>query len=218
MHRLNLGAFGHTLFAYLLFAYSLFHSSMAVAEQSRSGQLHSRLSQVQSMHARFVQRTAGSYNEILQASEGQLWLGSGAKFRIETQLPFQQILVSDGSSFWNFDRDLDQVVIAPLAKDIKQVPILLFGNTNDQLSENYTIDFFESEGEENFVLKPRSTDSLFEVLTIGFAEAIPTNINIRDSLGQNTRIDFIDTQINQPVAARQFQFTVPEGMDVIDDR
>ena len=102
------------------------------------GELQRQLSDISSMKANFLQTTFDTNDQIVQKSEGRLWLGGNAKFRIETNIPFEQTLVSDGRSFWTYDIDLQQVVIKPLETDIQKVPILLFGNQNQELLSNYS--------------------------------------------------------------------------------
>ena len=211
----------HSLAEHSLAEHSIAEHSIAehsIAEHSLAEQLQIRLSQIKTMQAGFQQWTVDARNTAIQNSDGYLWLASGAKFRIETKLPFEQTLVSNGAHFWTYDVDLEQVVVGPLSKDIKQVPILLFGNADSELLENYVVSSFEEEGQVNFVLQPKASDSLFEVLTMAFSETLPVNIRIRDSLGQNTRIEFTDPTLNSAISVDKFEFIVPAGVDLIDDR
>ena len=77
---------------------------------------------------------------------------------------------------------------------------------------------YAADGHEFYVLKPRDTGSLFEALTIEFAEALPVSIVLRDSLGQHTAIELADVSPNQQVDAAVYTFITPPGVDVIDDR
>ncbi|MEO2172964.1 MAG: outer membrane lipoprotein chaperone LolA [bacterium] len=184
-------------------------------------QLQERLAGVGSLHTSFVQITVDSSSEMVQSSEGELWLLSDdelAKFRIQTKTPFEQVLVSNGVDFWSYDADLEQVVVSPLQKDVTRVPILLLGNSDEALLTNYQLSFYEDDDTQHFVLEPRLTDSLFELLTIVFDAEIPVEISLRDSLGQQTKIRFIGPEIDAEIPDGTFDFQVPAGIDLIDDR
>ncbi len=191
------------------------------AEQAPSIQLQSRLAAVRSLHAMFEQLSLDSQGNLIQSSEGELWLSSAdqsAKFRIETKLPFEQLLISDGVDFWSYDAALEQVVVSKLDQDVSRMPILLFGNSDQALLSKYQLTFFEDETSQYFVLEPNATDSLFDMLTIVFMDATPIEISLRDSLGQQTKIKFINPGLNAEIPDDRFEFQTPDDIDVIDDR
>lgn len=181
-------------------------------------ELNARLSAMSALDADFSQTTIDSSNRTLQENSGHLWVRSPARFRIETHDPFAQTLVSDGTSFWSYDAELEQVIIRDLEADIRQVPILLLSGDTEQLTDEYDVSYYEDETREYFVLAPRASDSLFESLSIEFANEMPSSITIADSLGQRTRIDLSTVAVNQPQVDNPFTFEPPPGVDVIDDR
>lgn len=180
--------------------------------------LKARLDQLDSLTGAFEQVTINAENRVVQENEGHLWVRSPASFRVETMAPFVQTLVSDGQSLWTFDEDLAQVVIRDLEQNVAQVPILLFSGGADAVIDAYRVTRYEDDDGENFVLSPRDEGALFESMTIGFDGPRPTAILIRDSLGQRTRIDVLEAQINEPVADDRFVLEIPDGVDVVDDR
>ncbi len=182
--------------------------------------LQKMLIDVETMQASFTQVTNDSNHNSVQSSAGDLWLGAVARFRIETTSPFRQTLVSDGVDFWSYEEDLEQVVVQTLETDVKKVPILLFGSKDKNLLENYQVSIYEDDRSkvQSFILEPLSTESVFEVITLSFVDSNPIEISIRDSLGQNTKIEFRETRLNTVILDKVFQFKVPDGTDVIDDR
>ncbi|MDP4599143.1 MAG: outer membrane lipoprotein chaperone LolA [Pseudomonadales bacterium] len=188
------------------------------ADIDRTLQLAALLDQLQTLRAAFIQTTTDKNRRVVQQTRGQLWVSAPGRFRLETVEPAVQTLVSDGESFWSYDSDLDQVIITPLQHDISQVPILLLGGDAGRITEQYLVVHYAADGHEFYVLKPRDTGSLFEALTIEFAEALPVSIVLRDSLGQHTAIELADVSPNQQVDAAVYTFITPPGVDVIDDR
>jgi len=188
------------------------------ADVALEEQLNERLEGIDSLQANFVQSTSDANNRVLQNNSGRLWVSKPSRFRIETTEPYVQTLVSDGENFWSYDADLEQVIVSALDADIKQVPILLLSGQADRITREYKVSYFRDETVEHYVLAAKSASSLFETLSIEFEADKPVALTVSDSLGQRTRIELHDLEINEPIDASRFQFEAPEGVDVIDDR
>ncbi|MFQ3342375.1 MAG: outer membrane lipoprotein-sorting protein, partial [Porticoccus sp.] len=52
-------------------------------------------------------------------------------------------------------------------------------------------------------------------LEMSFINKTPVSMVLSDSLSYRTEIDFIDTRMNQILAQKSFQFSPPEGVDII---
>lgn len=193
-------------------------AAWAQAPVDAQATLNERLAGIKSLSAAFTQTTINSSNRTLQQSSGKLWVARPSRFRIETTSPSVQTLVSDGTDFWTWDADLEQVIIKKLDKDVKQVPILLLGGDTDRITRQYQVRRYEDKEGEHFVLTAQSNTSLFETLGMDFQHGQPAAISITDSLGQQTRITLDHVVINQPIAESRFEFAPPKGADVIDDR
>ncbi|MDX1451658.1 MAG: outer-membrane lipoprotein carrier protein LolA, partial [Oleiphilaceae bacterium] len=68
-----------------------------------------------------------------------------------------------------------------------------------------------------FLLTPRSSDNLFERLVIRFQGVQLVEMRLSDSLGQESTVHFVETQINNPIPDEAFVAELPEGTDVIRD-
>lgn len=180
--------------------------------------LQKRLGFIQSFQTKFEQVTRTPEGASIQSSTGSIWIGPDASFKIETELPYAQSLVSDGDNFWSYEPDLFQVSVAKLNKDINKVPILLFGSNDLRLLEGYQITVVEVSDLAIFTLTPIKADSLFLSLKLSFQGESPISISILDSLGQETSLDFHKSLINPTIDPLAFQFSVPVGVDVIDER
>jgi len=183
-----------------------------------AAQLAEKLAAAARLTASFTQQTVDKTLRILQESTGQLWVNPGGKFRIETTGPSDQILVSDGTNFWVYDADLEQVIISRLEADLSQVPVLLLGGNLADIKSAYAVSYYEDEMGENYVLSPMSSESLFTSLSISFQQSIPVRIAILDALGQRTVINLADVKSDHNIPPATFLFTAPPGTDVIDDR
>mgnify|MGYP001238155014 FL=1 len=179
---------------------------------------------IQALHSQYRQETLSADQRTLQSVTGELWVDARQRFRIVADDPFEPILVSDGESFWNYDVGLDQVTISDLNKDLGQVPVLLLTGHSAQISDVFVVERFEMENDmgrvvsEQYLLRPRSADSLFETMMVRIDDRLPRTITVSDSLGQKTVIELSDVRINTKIDDDVFQLDIPAGIDVIDER
>jgi outer membrane lipoprotein carrier protein len=171
-----------------------------------------------SMQAQFEQTTQNSHGDVINASKGNLVLKKGGFFRIETTEPFPQLLVADGTNFYTFDQDLEQVIARRLVRDVKQIPILLFGSADQSFLQDYHITEVDEKTHTQFRLESRTPEGIFEMLILKFMRHKPSDMEIRDSLGQSTRVKLTSVTANTVIDDSLFTFTIPEGVDLIDDR
>jgi outer membrane lipoprotein carrier protein len=193
-------------------------------EQSRYADLlNTHLSAITTLSARFDQNTTDQTANDSTDYDGRLWMEKPNRFRVETINPSLQTLVSDGTDFWSYDEDLEQVVISRLNEDLNQVPILLFSSDICSIQEAYNISGYTGESEdqlllEHFVLQPLSDLSLFHSLTLSFHLGKPVSITINATTGQLTTVSLDDIALNVVISPDRFNFIAPAGVDVIDDR
>jgi len=171
-----------------------------------------------SVQAQFEQTTLNSHGDVINASNGNLQLKKGGFFRIETTDPFPQLLVADGTDFYTFDQDLEQVIVRWLVRDVKQVPILLFGSSDQSFLQDYHVTQVNETTYTQFILEARTPEGIFEMLILKFIRQKPSSMEMRDSLGQSTRIKLTSVTTNSLIDDSRFKFTAPEGIDLIDDR
>jgi outer membrane lipoprotein carrier protein len=131
---------------------------------------------------------------------------------------------------WTYDVDLDQVTVRDQGEALSRSAL-------SALTDSARLDrYFELEnaGEEeglNWVrLLPRQhngegsgdneeagNDHEFEQIVLGFKDNELRRMLIADRLGQNTDIVFTSMIRNESLEPALFQFTPPEGVDVIGD-
>lgn len=192
--------------------------------ESSAAPLIAHLNRIRSLHGRYRQETLSADHRTLQSTTGELWVDASQRFRIVADDPFEPVLVSDGQSFWNYDVGLDQVTISALNGDVQQVPVLLLSGQADKINEAFSVERFELEKtsgtgfREEYLLKPRSTESIFETITLGIEDDLPRTISVSDSLGQQTTIELTELQINPTLEDAIFELEIPPGIDVIDER
>ncbi len=175
------------------------------------------LNQAQTITARFSQLTLDGSGTQLQETAGQLALKRPGLFRWHTDEPMEQLLVSNGEKVWLYDPDLEQVTIQTLDQRLTHTPALLLSGDVSKISENFEISHKEGGNVIDFILKPKSKDSLFDSLRLSFRDSVLNDMQLIDSIGQRTNILFLSVKMNEALDDKQFSFDIPEGADVIQE-
>ncbi len=170
------------------------------------------------IEADFHQTLLDEHDEVLQESTGRVVLQHPGRFRWETRSPFEQLVVSDGASVWQYDADLQQVVIRPLDRRADQVPSLLLSGEIEQVSRLYEITLRTSDaGTERFELLPRDPGGPFASLAIQFSDALLERLEIADGMGQRTVVSFDAVHAIAKADESLFVFVTPDGVDELHD-
>lgn len=194
-------------------------SGYLFAEQSVSAaeKLQGYLQQMQTLEGSFQQLTLDARGQRLQEAEGTMLLAKPGRFYWSTDLPYPQVLVSNGKTLWVFDPDLEQVTIQTLDERSTQSPAIILSGEASDLTKHFSINATETGKRVVFDLIPLQQDSLFEELSLDFVEGRISALQLTDSLGQKTRVDLTITQFNQPLDNQIFEFEVPPHVDVIQE-
>ena len=182
-----------------------------------SQQLASLLEHVDTFSADFQQTLVSPQGNTIQRVSGQLKAKRPGHFYWYTAPPLEQELVTDGKQVWLFDPDLEQVTIQELAAQFSQTPALLLSGEVGDIDRQYTVtEVTDEDHKQGFRLSPKSPDSLFDSLYLAFDNRKQLNLmQLKDSLGQQTTIEFSNQRINQAIADDDFNFEIPDGVDVI---
>ena len=202
-----------------LLGLSVLLNCSAVSAATAVVELSSLLGGNRTFSAFFEQAVYNSRGRIIQESHGRIWVERPGRFRWQATEPFPQTVVSDGKQLWFYDPDLEQVSIRPLDNQLASTPGLLLSGETDQLDSSFAIERGDAqppiEGMTRYILTPRNPESLFSVLELTFNGSQLIAMRIHDSLGQLTDFRFSDIRVNSAIDSNQFQFVVPEGVDVI---
>lgn len=176
------------------------------------------LNNFNSLESNFVQSLINENDEVLEKSEGVLRLQQPGKFNWSYESPYTQKIISNGDVIWIFDEDLDQLTIRNIGDALDETPAgIILGNNN--ISEHFIqVNMGSIEGHDWIELTPKNIEAQYSNIRIGFNKAQLGMMIIQDSLGQTTRIDFVNVKKNTDLSSSDFEFKIPEGVDVIDER
>jgi len=173
---------------------------------------------VNSLHARFEQVLQDDKGQTLETDSGELWLQRPGRFRWRYSEPSEREIVADTENIWLYDADLDQVTVRPVENAVAESPAaLLVGNIS--ALEDYDIRGLRtSDGVVLVTLLPRAANGDFQSVELGFNSGELASLELNDRFGQRTTIRFSAIERNPQIAPSVFDFILPDGADVIDQR
>lgn len=157
--------------------------------------------------------------QVEETSQGSFVFARPGKFLWNTNKPYPQQIVSNGTTLWLFDPDLQQVTIKKLASALTGTPAaILFGSSD--LSTSFRLqDVPAADGLSWVMAHPKTQGGAFAAIRLGFtAQGTIAAMELMDNFGQKTVLRFSKVHLNVPMDAAQFVFHVPEGVDVFEDK
>lgn len=195
------------------------------AHASAIDKLHSFFETTRSVRADFAQIVVAKNGKRPQRSTGVMMFSRPGKFRWQIENPYSQLLVGDGKKIWIYDPDLRQVTVKKFDAALGSTPVALLvgesdGTSSDKgaLEKNFSLrDAGEREGLEWLEAIPKSADSGFEKLLLGFSGNDLKSMELFDNFGQVTTLFFSNLERNPQLSPALFRFTPPAGVDVLGE-
>jgi outer membrane lipoprotein carrier protein len=187
------------------------------AQASGLGQLRAFLDGTRTSKGAFTQVVSSKTRPAAQNSSGTFAFARPGKFRWTYDKPFSQLIVGDGARVWVYDKDLNQVIVRKLDAALGATPAALLAGDNS-LERNFTLTEGAAAGGLEFIdAVPKTPESQFTRVRIGFREGLPRAMELTDAFGQQTSLTFTAVERDPPLAADLFRFDVPAGADVVGD-
>ena len=179
--------------------------------------LKGMLEQTTTARARFAQMVLDKNMKMLQQATGTMQFERPGKFRWEYDKPYEQVIVSDGNRVWLYDKDLNQVTVRKYDRALGSSPAALLAGSNE-IEKSYRFTGLGSQdGLDWLEAAPRTQDTAFEKIKLGFGKSGLEAMELRDQFGQITVIKFSTLERNAKLAPEAFRFVPPKGADVISE-
>ena len=191
-------------------------SAKPAASASARAQMQSFTRALKGLEGRFTQQVYDPNAHATESSSGIVQLSAPRQFRWQYQKPAPQLIVADGDHIWIYDPDLEQVTVRQQSLAEQDSPLAVLIDPTE-LDRQYRVsEGGRSGGLDWLVLVPkRPEDAPFQNAKLGFGSAGLLRMELKDSLGQRTVINFSDWKRNPRFAAGTFRFKPPAGVDVV---
>lgn len=201
-------------FIFLLLVFSI------KANADTTSDLSKLLDATKAIKANFTQIIYDNHGKAVQKSYGRMALQRPGKFRWEIIKPIPQVIIANGKRLWIYDPDLQQVTVRSLQNAAGETPALLLSHVDHSLDQDFTIKELpkKANGLRWFSLTPKKQDNMFAAVEMGFLNDQIHEMHLKDHLGHNTTILFVNLQSNANLPAALFIFKAPnKHVDVIDE-
>jgi outer membrane lipoprotein carrier protein len=170
---------------------------------------------VKSGRAAFTQTVSSPDGARSKTSSGNFEFARPNRFRFAYTKPFEQLIVADGMKVWIHDPDLNQASSRKLGQAIGATPAALLAGGS--LEQDFVLAPQPSAGGVDWALAtPKVKDGPFQSMRVGFRGKTLDAVEIVDSFGQRSRLQFSAFEANVALPEERFRFVVPAGADVIE--
>lgn len=196
--------------------------------------LMTKLANLAHFSANFNQEVHSESGEVLGKSSGKLAISKPNLANWHTDEPDELLIISDGEDVWFYNPWIEQVSVYSLSAAIAQTPILLLTSKDETLWQNYSVAqqtiIKTAENKRNdisledeiFVITAKEANSQIKSLTLYFdsseENAKLTQFSFLDATGQLSHIKLSDFDDYSTPDQRLFKFSVPEGVQIDDQR
>ncbi len=189
--------------------------ALSATAQQQETALDDFLATTATLQADFTQTIYDGGGELVEETSGRMALSRPNRFVWRYQGLAEQLIVADGESMWIYDEELAQATRAPLDQVLAATPAMLLSG-GDQFRDGFeVVNVDETGGITRIALEPLRKETDFQEVQLVFGGRLLLAMELRDSLGQLTRIEFSNVETNPELDPALFQFEPPEGVDVI---
>ena len=197
-----------------LFGLTLLCAALA-AQADAVDTLRDFVHDVKSGRSAFSQTVTSTDGARKKTSSGQFEFLRPGRFRFNYTKPFEQLIVADGVKVWIYDADLNQASSRKLAQALGATPAALL--TGASLDSDFVLTPQPAkDGLEWAVATPKAKDGPFQSMRVGFKGRDLAAVEIVDSFGQRSLLQFSRFEANVALDAARFNYTPPAGADVIE--
>lgn len=198
-----------------LFVTGLLACAVLTAHADAVDTLREFVREVKSGRASFSQTVTSADGQRKRVSSGSFEFERPNRFRFVYAKPFEQLIVSDGQKVWIHDVDLNQVSVRKLSQALGATPAALLAGAS--LDKEFELAAQPSkEGIDWVQATPRQKEGAFQSMRVGFRGKELAAVEILDSFGQRSVLQFSQYAANVALPEGSFRFVPPKGADVIE--
>lgn len=200
------------------------------AQADAVASLRAFVKDVQSGQATFKQTVTSPDGKKARTSTGTLEFQRPNRFRFAYNPPLEQLIVGDGQKVWLYDADLNQVTERPMSQALGATPAALLSGSS--LEKDFVLKAVPPTASQGAASAtpattqaaaliewaeavPRVKEGQFQSVRVGFTGGTLVALEVLDSFGQKSRLDFTRFDTKAAVPPSRFQFTPPAGADVL---
>ncbi|QIK81708.1 outer membrane lipoprotein chaperone LolA [Lysobacter sp. HDW10] len=166
----------------------------------------------------FAQQVYDPKGRLKTSSSGRVSMSKPNLFRWEYVKPYQQLIIADGTFVWIHEPDLNQVTKRAQGAEEQNSPLTVLTDPK-KLDAMFNVrEGAKQNGIEWLELTPKNKgEANIESARLGFKDNQLYAVDLKDALGQTTKMVFAKWERNVSLPASNFKFVVPKGTDVVGE-
>ena len=195
----------------IIFLFTLFTQSSFTKDKGDQllKSLQNKFNSIVNVTAEFSQSVNGKIN-----LSGKFFFEKKTKLRLELK---NLIIVSNGKTYWSYNKKDNKVVISDYDKENPSV--FSISDFIESYPSQCSVSSIQEGGREILVLTAKSNSLKFKTAKIWMnTENLIEKISINSSGGKAVEITFKGYQINQKLSSTIFKFIPPKGSSIVDLR
>lgn len=187
----------------------------AAARADAAQALRDFVRDARSGRGRFTQTVISPDGSKRRTSSGELEFLRPDRFRFAYAKPQEQLIIGDGQKVWIHDPDLNQATSRPQKAAVGGTPAALLAGGN--VERDFELAAQPDQGGLQWVTAtPRQKDTTIQRLRAGFRGRELMVLEIVDSFGQRSVMEFTELRLNLPIGPERFRYTPPPGTEVVE--
>ena len=196
-----------------LTALSLF-AMASMAWANADIELQNRLNKVSVLSADFAQTVMSANGSNVQQGNGKLRIKRPNLFRMDTKSPQETQIIADVKTLWFYDPFVEQVTANWVKDAVNNTPFVLLTSNDKSHWAQYTVE----QKDDRFVLKPKAKNSNIKQFDIRIDQnGVLKGFSTIEKDGQSNQY-ILRNITNQNLDVNLFKFTVPNGIELDDQR
>lgn len=194
-------------------------AAMAQADEHGGGRdaLTRFSANLNALQASFDQVVLNQEGVVETQGKGRVWLLRPNQFRWSYEGDFPEVIVADGRSVWMHDVVMEQVTVKPQSGMAQDSPLSVLMDISS-LDQQFTVrELGKHDGLDLLELVSLSSESEFERVMLGLKEDLIALMVMEDAFGLRTELRFDEVLRNPDLSEEMFQFSPPEGADVVGE-
>ena len=188
----------------------------ARSQQDSIAELDALLGGISTLSADVNQLIIETGGGLLEESAILMRLKKPDGFYWETLEPFPELIVTNGETLWNYQPDLEQVVIESWDSSRAELAAQLLNGNTGGLADEYRVTLVAAAELHRFELLPLAADSPYALIAIEFVGEQLAAIRLDNRNGQQTVWQFSNLQRNVPLEDSLFVFLPPPGLEIVE--
>lgn len=208
--------------------------AVSVLNDDAEKALKSLLANIESLSASFTQQIVDSEEELIQEGEGEFTIAKPNLLNWSTVTPEESTITADGETIWLYDPFIEQATAYSLHRSIANTPLLLLTSTDQSLWQQFNVEPVSAETKsetesladdsdghsviKEFDVVSKDENAQVQRLRLTFDGEMLVKFSLLDATGQRSDFSLSNIALNKAVNESLFNFVLPEGALLDDQR